>query len=215
MFLRELEKRTAFQNLVGKCHWFTLKLLQSVELDEDPAYDPPRPIQQKFYPIIDQLLEETKNTFEDAHESCIYCKRDILFPQLVCSEGHKFPRCCISLVQCELSSERYCPQCKHQVLDNDDLLKSVLLPDEEIICPFCGFEFTKDWYSDDDSGEYIEDEEEKASSLEIELNRNYTFFTSTPANDELNSVTVENEPMDDYVPETIVMKEEIIDDDFD
>lgn len=216
MFLRNLKKRTAFQNLVGKCHWYTLKSLQAIEIDDNPVYDPPRPIQQIIHPIIDQLLVETEYTFEKAHEPCIYCKKDVLFPGLVCSEGHQFPRCCITLVQCELSSEKYCPQCKHQVLDNDDLLQSVLLPDEELNCPFCGFEFTKDWYSDDDSGEYVEDEEEIKARIEIKDNGKYTFFTTTPANDELATVVVENEPIEEYVPETIVLKEEtIIDDDFD
>lgn len=216
MFLRNLKKRSSFQNLVGKCHWYTLKALQAVKIDDNPVYDPPRPIDQTMYPIIEQILVETENVFEKAHECCIYCKKDILFPGLVCSQEHQFPRCCITLVQCELSAERYCPQCKHQVIDNDDLLKSVLLPDEELNCPFCGFEFVKDWYSDEDSGDYVEDEEEKESRSQIEMEGKYTFFTSTPANDELMGVVVENEPMDDYVPETIVMKEEtIIDDDFD
>lgn len=216
MFLRDLKKRSVFQNLVGRCHWFTLKSLHAIQVDENPVYETPRTIQQTIYPIIDQLLVETEKTFEKAHESCIYCKKDILFPGLVCSDGHKFPRCCISLVQCELSSERYCPQCKHQVLDNDGLLKSIILPEDELNCPLCGFEFTKDWFSDDDSCAYVEDEEEKKSRLEIKDSGRYTFFTSTPTDDELGSVTVENELMDDYVPETIVMKEEtIIDDDFD
>lgn len=215
MFLRNVKNRTQFQNLVGKCHWYTLKTLQAVEIDSSPLYDPPRSIQQIMYPIVEQALVESEGMFEKAHEACIYCKKDILFPSLTCSEGHEFPRCCITLVQCELSSERYCPQCKHQTLDDDELLKSVLLPDEDLTCPICGFEFTKDWYSDEDSGEYLEDEEEENARFELESKQDYTFFSSTPANDELADNCAQNEE-NEYVPETIVMKEEtIIDDDFD
>lgn len=95
-------------------------------------------LKKEFHPIIEVLLIETEHFDELATENCAYCSEVIKIGKLVCVNEHNLVRCCISMVQVQMLSERHCPSCEVIAMDDLNLLYEIIEPQQnEVLCPFC------------------------------------------------------------------------------